>query len=60
MYKAYEIDYNNRTYLLGEYETLKEAKNAERKALKNSHGEFPTFTTDGTKFMTANGKLLNS
>jgi hypothetical protein len=58
MYKTYEIDYNNRTYLLGTFETLKEAVTAERKALKKSHGEFPTFTSDGKNCLTNNGKVL--
>ena len=58
MYKTYEIDYNGRTYLLGIFNSLKEALTAERKALKRSHKEFPTFTSDGKKCLTNNGKVL--
>lgn len=58
MFKAYEVDYTDRTYLLGTFESLKEAQAAERKALKKSHGEFPTFTSDGRKQITNNGKII--
>lgn len=62
MYKAYEVDYTERAFLLGTFDTLKEAQAAERKALKKSHGEFPTFTTgiaSGRRTqITHNGKII--
>lgn len=58
MYKVSEVDYNDRCYQIGTTETLKEACAIERKALKKSHGEFPTFTSDGRKCVTNNGKIL--
>lgn len=58
MYTVFEVDYNGRCYKLGTAETLKEARAMERKALKKSRGEFPTFSTDGTKQVTNNGKAL--
>lgn len=45
MYKVYEVDYNDRAWLVGEAETLKDAQSMARAALKKSHGEFPTFIT---------------
>lgn len=58
MYKVFEIDYNGKCFLLGTAETLKEACTIERKALKRNHGEFPTFSSDGRKCVTNNGKIL--
>lgn len=58
MYTVFEVDYNERCYKLGTAETLKEACAIERKALKKSHGEFPTFSTHGAKQVTNNGKVL--
>lgn len=58
MYRAFEIDYNDRCFLLGEFQTVKEALKAEREALKRSHGEFPTFTSDGKRGISSNGKLI--
>lgn len=58
MYTVFEVDYNDRCYKLGTAKTLKEACAMERKALKKSHGEFPTFSTDGTKAVTNNGKII--
>ena len=57
-YTVFEIDYHGRCYKLGKTETLKEACAMERKALKRSHGEFPTFSTDGKQQVTHNGKVL--
>lgn len=58
MYTVFEIDYNNRCYKIGTAETLKEACALERKALRKSHGEFPTFSSDGTKCVTNNAKPI--
>ena len=58
MFTVYEVDYTERCYKIGTAETLKEACVMERKALKKSHGEFPTFSTDGTKQITNNGKVI--
>lgn len=58
MYKSYEIDYCGRSYLLGTSKTIKEACQLEKKALRKSKGEFPTFSEDGKKQVTNNGKLL--
>lgn len=58
MFKVFEIDYNDRCYLIGTAETLKEACAIERKALRKSHGEYYTFTSDGCKCVTNNGKVL--
>lgn len=58
MFTVFEVDYNDRCCKIGTTETLKEACILERKALKKSHREFPTFTTDGTKCVTANGKVI--
>lgn len=43
MYRVYEIDYHCRSWLVGTADTLKEARKIERKALKASSGEYPTF-----------------
>ena len=58
MFTIYEVDYTDRCYKLGTAETLKEAIAIERKALKKSGGEFPTFTSDGHKAVTNNGKEI--
>ena len=58
MYTVFEIDYHNRVHKIGKADDLKTACKIERKALKASSGEFPTFTTDGNKVYTNNGKLL--
>lgn len=58
MYRSYEIDYHGRAFLLGESKSIKEACSLERKALKKSGKEFPTFSGNGKKVVTANGKLL--
>lgn len=58
MYTVFEIDYTDRCYKLKTAKTLKEALAIERKALKKSRGEFPTFSTDGTKCVTNNGRLV--
>lgn len=58
MYKSYEIDYHGRSYFLGNSKTLLEAKQKERKALRISNEEFPTFTEDGEKCITHNGNNL--
>lgn len=58
MYTVFEVDYSGRCFKLGAAETLKEALAIERKALRKSRGEFPTFTSDGTKQVTNNGKAL--
>lgn len=49
MYKAFEIDYNDRVYIVGESENLTEAKKMANKAYKNSNGEFTVFVEDGEK-----------
>lgn len=49
MYKVFEVDYTNRTFLKGKTEDIKEAKRIARKAFKESHGEFTVFISDGTK-----------
>lgn len=43
MYKVYEVDYHERTWLVGTAETMKEARSMARKAVKASGGEFPAF-----------------
>lgn len=59
MFTVFEVDYNDRSYKIGTAETLKEACSLERKALKKSNGEYPTFTMDGTKQITSNGKVIH-
>ncbi len=49
MLTVYEVDYNDKTYKVGTADDLKEAKKLARAALKKSHGEFPTFISDGHK-----------
>lgn len=58
MYRAFEVDYTDRCFLLGEFRTVKEALKAEREALKRSRGAFPTFTSDGKRCISNNGKLI--
>lgn len=58
MYRSYEIDYHGISHLLGISKTTQEAKQKERRALKASKGEFPTFTEDGEKCVSHNGKDL--
>ena len=58
MYKVFEIDYNGKCYLLSTADNIKEAVKIEKKALKKSHGEFPTFTSDGRKCVTNNGEII--
>ena len=58
MYKVFEIDYNGKCYFLGSADTVKDACKIEKKALKKSHGEFPTFTSDGKKCVTNNGEII--
>lgn len=58
MFSIYEVDYNGRCYKIGTAETIQAACALERKALKKSGGEFPTFTTDGKKQVTNNGKVI--
>ena len=58
MYKVFEIDYNDKCYLLGTTDNIKEAIKIEKKALKKSHGEFPTFTSDGRKCVTNNSEII--
>lgn len=41
-----------------EREAEEEHRAMEIKALKKSHGEFPTFSTHGAKQVTNNGKVL--
>lgn len=43
MFTVYEIDYNDRCWVVGNADTIQEARKLARKALKKSHGEFPTF-----------------
>lgn len=49
MFKVFEVDYNEKAYLVGTVETLQAAKKLGKKAIKNSHGEFPVFISDGKK-----------
>jgi len=49
MFKVYEVDYNNRTWIVGKADTIKEAKKIAKGALKKSNGEYPCFVTDGEK-----------
>ena len=58
MYKVFEIDYNDKCYLLGTTDNIKEAIKIEKNALKKSHGEFPTFTSDGRKCVTNNAEII--
>lgn len=58
MYTIYEVDYNDRCWKIGTAKSIKEACTMERKARKESRGEFPTFTTDGKKPVTNNGKRI--
>lgn len=58
MYTVFEVYYNDRCYKIGTAENLKEACAIERKALRKSRGEFPTFTTDGKRQVTNNGKKI--
>ena len=58
MYTVFEVDYSGRCFKLGTAETLKEALVIERKALKASGGEFPTFTSDGHKSITNNAHKI--
>ena len=58
MFTVFEIDYNDRCYKVGTAKTLKEALALERDTLKKNHGEFPTFTSDGTKCVTNNAKPI--
>lgn len=58
MYKVFEIDYNDRCFLIGTTDSVKEAIRIEKKALKKSHGEYPTFTSDGCKCVTNNGEII--
>lgn len=47
MLTVYEVDYNDKCYEVGTADNLKDAKKLARAALKKSHGEFPTFISDG-------------
>ena len=58
MYKVFEIDYHGRAWQIATTETEKQARAAERKALMKSGGEFPTFSTDGNKTVSNNGKKV--
>ena len=58
MFKVFEIDYYNRVHSIGKAEDIKTACEIERKALRESNGEYPTFTTDGKKVYTHNGEIL--
>ena len=58
MYKVFEIGYNDKCYLLGTTDNIKEAIKIEKKALKKSHGEFSTFTSDGRKCVTNNAGII--
>ena len=58
MYKVFEIDYNDKCYILGTTDNIKEAIKIEKKALKKSRGEFPTFTSDGRKCVTNNAEII--
>lgn len=58
MYTAYEVDYHNRCHKLGTANTLSDAVKMERKSLKISKGEYPTFTENGSKCVTCNGKKI--
>lgn len=49
MYKAFEIDYHNRSHIIGESENLAEAKKMANKAYRKSNGEFPVFVENGEK-----------
>lgn len=43
MFTVYEIDYHDRSWLVGSADTIQEARKLARKALKKSNGEYPTF-----------------
>jgi hypothetical protein len=58
MFKVFEIDYNGKCWFLGAADSVKEAIRIEEKALKKSHGEFPTFTSDGKKCITNNAVII--
>lgn len=49
MYKIYEVDYCNRTYLKGTTTDIKEAKKIARKVFKESNKEYPVFISDMKK-----------
>ncbi len=58
MLSSYEIDYHGRPFFLGTSKTLKDALRLEKKALRKSNGEFPTFTENGKKCIAVNGEVL--
>lgn len=42
-FTVYEIDYHDRCWTIGTFDTIQEAKKLARKAFKQTNGEFPTF-----------------
>lgn len=48
-FTVFECDYHERTFKIGEYGTLKEAREAARTAFKKSKREFPVFIMSGRK-----------
>lgn len=56
MFTVFQIAYTERTYKVGEFETLKEACAMERKLRKES--DYYTFTSDGKKVVSNNGKII--
>lgn len=49
MFKAFEIDYHDKSHLIGESDNLKEAKKIASKAYRKSNGEYPVFVEDEKK-----------
>lgn len=47
MYKLFEVDYNDRSHFVRQFDDLKEAKRIGNKTYKNSNGEYPVFIEDG-------------
>lgn len=48
-FSVFEVDYHERSWKIGEYETMEEARKAAREAFKKSRGEFPVFIMSGGK-----------
>lgn len=50
-FTVYEIDYHDRCWVVGDADTIQEARKLARKALKRTKGEFPTFITHEGKMV---------